>query len=574
MADVAEGKNPVVNGRIQPVPALRLEKMLIERDPMVIVKMGMLKIKDKKQNLISLEPNPIQVQVIKQIQALRAKGKPVRLCILKGRQFGISTLMEAIIYSFASQWPNLNALIMADDDDGSNFLFEMTKLFYDFMKFENPNITPDKKISNEKKLEFGRKRSQILIDTAKNVDAGRKYTFHFAHLSEAARFRDFDQTLLSLLQSVPDDPKTFVAIETTANGENDFSRFWWDITDKYGKGETDWVPIFLSWKDHPEYTKNFFTESERQVFIQTMKSEEKLLMETHSLSLEQMNWRKSTIVNKCRGKADKFKQEYPLSAEEAFITSGKRVFGEVYTAPQQKNIMPPKLVGEVLRMDSRTIFTPQEDGFLKIFKAPQKGHRYVIGVDSSAGLEGGDFSCAQVLNRTTWEQVAVLHGSITPDVLGEKCFHLGMWYNAALLAPEVNRDGIVTVLKLRDMFYPNIVHRTKLNFDDVYDIKESEELGWETNMKTKPILISDLREALTDMLLIIHDEATLHEIKKYSVLDQTTTGHDVYGAAHGSHDDRVIALALAIHFAKTIPEVRQTYTPLEIEIHSDRKTGY
>ena len=558
---------------LTPSEVMGNEAKLCEIDPIIIIKMGHLRIKNKKQELKPLDPNPIQMKVLDIIQDIRKKKKPIRLCILKGRQFGISTLMEAIIYAFATQWSNMNALIMSDDDDGSNYLFEMTKLYYEFMKRENPHLTPEKKVSNEKKLEFFHKRSQILIDTAKNIDAGRKYTFHFAHLSEAARFRDFDQTMLSLMQSVPDLPNTLVAIETTANGENQFSKFWWDICRDSETGSTDWVPIFLSWKDHAEYSKTFFTDGEVQSFTSSMTEEENMIMKTHGLTLEQMNWRRSTIKNKCGNNIEKFRQEYPLTAEEAFVTSGKRVFGEIFTKPQEKNIVKPKYVGELEIVDRRPTFMPNENGYLKIFKTPQKGHRYVVAADACAGIEGGDFACAQVLDRSTWEQVAILHGRIPPDLLGEKCYAIGCWYNWALMAPEVNRDGLVTVLKLRDLYYPNIVHRTKLNFDDVFDIKESDELGWDTNVKTKPILISDLREALTNMLVVIHDEDTLREIKKYSVLDQSESGYTTYGAALGSHDDRVIALAIAIHFAKTLPEA-ETKSFTDSEVHSKKRTGY
>lgn len=549
------------------------EKECVAVDPSVIIRMHHLKIKTKRAELTALVPNPVQMQVLNKIRELFKKGKPVRLCILKGRQFGISTLLEAIIYSYTTTWPNLNALIMSDDDDGSNYLFEMTKLYYTMMKAEHPHLTPDKRISNEKKLEFMHKRSQILIDTAQNVDAGRKYTFHMAHLSEAARFRDFNTTLLSLMQSVPDYPRTFVAIETTANGDNDFARFWWDIKSQHEKGTTDWVPIFLSWRDHPEYKKDFYTESERETFQKTMSEDEISIMKVHDMTLEQMNWRRWTIVNKCQNRVDLFRQEYPLDDEEAFITSGKRVYGDQYTKTQEKNICLPKVVGDVAVVEKRPTIIPNSNGFLRVYVMPKKGHRYVIGADASSGMEGGDFSCAQVIDRTTWEQVAVLHGRIPPDTFGQELFNLGMWYNWGLMAPESNRDGLVTVLKLRDLFYPNIVHRTKLNFDDVYAIKESTELGWETNVKTKPILISDLRDVLTDMMMVIHDDDTLREVKKYSVLEQSESGYNVYGAPKGGHDDRVIALAIAAHYAKTLPEaVNQSYQAPEI--HSERRSGY
>jgi len=92
---------------------------------------------------------------------------------------GCSTLIEAIIYAYTSQRQNINSLILADDLDGSNYLFNMSKLYHEQVakEFKHPLQR-----SNEKKIEFEGRHSQILVDTADNLDAGRKYTFQIAHL--------------------------------------------------------------------------------------------------------------------------------------------------------------------------------------------------------------------------------------------------------------------------------------------------------------------------------------------------------------------------------------------------------
>lgn len=552
---------------------LQQEKSDCKYDPTMILRAGYLKIKTKKSVLAPFVPNEVQKKVLAIIRDIRAKVRPVRVCILKGRQFGISTLSEALLYCFTTQRANQNALIMSDDEDGSNYLFEMLKLMYEEMEKEQPHLTPQRKTSNEKKLEFLHKRSQILIDTAKNVDAGRKYTFHLAHLSEASRFRDFDQTLLSLMQSVPDYAETFVLIETTADGENDFFRFWNRIVEESAKGETDWVPLFLSWKDHSEYQKKFVTDAEKEFFVQGMTSEEKTVIKDHGLTLEQMNWRRWAIKNKCGGNIESFHQEYPLTPEEAFRSSGKRVYPESIMAPHKKSICPPIQIGDVELIDKVPTIIPAEDGHLRVYKTPLKDHRYVIGVDTSNGISGSDYACAQVIDRSTWEQVAVLHGNIQPDILGDKLFALGAWYKWAMIAPEVNGSGLVTTLRLRDLFYPKIVRHEKLNIDDVGNVTESEELGWHTNAKTKPVLISDLGGALREMLLVLHDEHTLRELRSFYILDVKDSGNIVVGGRAGSHDDRVMALSIAVHFAKTMPDFAHKNNGGVIHL-SNRSTGY
>jgi len=556
---------------------LEQEKKVCYLDPIALLKIGYLKIKNKDQKLVPFVLNEVQLQVLNIIRNCRISKKPIRVCILKGRQFGISTLSESIIYAFSSQRPNINSLIMADSEDGANYLFDMCKLYDEELQRDHPHLTPGRKVSNEKKLEFEKIHSQIIIDTAKNIDAGRKYTFHIAHLSEVSRFKDFDSSLLSLMQSIPERAETMCILETTANGENQFCNFWRKISQLYQENpdECDWIPIFLSWKDHKEYTRNFKDVADKNRFIVSMSNKEQEAMKEHALTFEQMNWRRHAIINKCGGDEDKFKQEYPLTPDEAFITSGKRVFKEHITKPQKKNLMTPKYRGDIEMVNGIPTFIPNDRGETYFYKMPQRGHRYIMGCDSSEGNTGNDYACTQVIDRTTWEQVAVLHGQIDPDQFGEKNYVLGRFFNWALVAPESNFHGIVVLRKLVALGYPNVCKRMKTNVTDSGEFQEVEDLGWVTNSKTKSVIINDLKEALREILIVVHDQPTLSEIEHYSVLAERDSGIPLYGGAGGFNDDRVIALCIAVHFAKEIPEyVNESRNSEEARPRMHTKTGY
>jgi len=58
----------------------------------------LLKIKDKKGNIVSLILNAAQEKVYIVYLQLKESGKPIRIIILKARQEGISTIFEAIIF--------------------------------------------------------------------------------------------------------------------------------------------------------------------------------------------------------------------------------------------------------------------------------------------------------------------------------------------------------------------------------------------------------------------------------------------------------------------------------------------
>lgn len=550
-----------------------LELEVFQKNPLSILRSGYLKIKTKAGKMLPLFLKKNQLKILDAVNSQRIKGIPVRLAILKYRQGGVSTELEGMIYANTSLRANQNALILSSDDDGSNHLFEMSKLFHEKMELEHPHLTPQLKRSNEKKLEFHHKHSLILIDTAQNKRAGRSYTFQHVHISEAAFFPSFAKTMLALSQAVPEEKETYMFIETTANGEdNDFCKWWRKIEEAFGQGDSTWIPLFLSWKDEEDYQRAFITDSEQQHFIKLLSTEDRALMAKHNLTLEQMNWRRRTIIDKCNGDVQLFRQEYPLTAEEAFLTTSKRIFGVEHTAPQEKNIVESPTRGELEWINNRPTLIISQDGDLRIYEGPKKGHRYVMAIDACEGLKEGDWGVIQILDRTTWSQAAVYRSQTPPDLLGKKAFALGAWYNWALAAPEVNGPGLVTTLALRDQGYPNIVHRTSLNVD-AGEIKETDELGWHTNAKTKPLLMSDLESALREILIVLKDKQTLNEIKHFIRKDVSEAGFVAYGAAPGHHDDCVITIALAIHFAKTLPEGQRAFVP-ESEVRSSRSTGY
>ena len=172
---------------------------------------------------------------------------------------------------------------------------------------------------------------------------------------------------------------------------------------------------------------------------------------------------------------------------------------------------------------------------LTVWKDLEVNHIYCMGVDTAEGLAHGDFSCIQVLDVRTSEQVAVWHGHIPPDELAEEVYNLGMWYNRALCCVESNNHGLTTIVQLRHLGYPNMFRKRSLN--QVTDTI-SQEFGWKTNRTSKPLLIDDLGIALRNDELTLYDRFTVAELRSYVRNDR--------GTMSGSpHDDRVMALALS-----------------------------
>jgi hypothetical protein len=171
---------------------------------------------------------------------------------------------------------------------------------------------------------------------------------------------------------------------------------------------------------------------------------------------------------------------------------------------------------------------------LSVWSEPTPEGVYCIGVDTAEGLAHGDYSCAQVLEVRSGEQVAVWHGHIAPDELAHEVHMLGLWYRSALCCVESNNHGLTTIVQLRQLGYPNLFRKRSLN---KVTSRISQEFGWKTTRTTKPLMIDDLGMALKANELLIRDEFTLAELRTY-----VRNGRSMGGSPH---DDRVMSLALA-----------------------------
>ena len=98
-----------------------------------------LKIKDKASRVIQFEPNQAQRALIDRVLELLALGRPIRLIVLKARQMGLSTAIEAIVYWWTTTHKNITAMIVGHDDTSSKNLYNMFKRYYENC---NPILQP------------------------------------------------------------------------------------------------------------------------------------------------------------------------------------------------------------------------------------------------------------------------------------------------------------------------------------------------------------------------------------------------------------------------------------------------
>lgn len=515
-----------------------------------------LKIRDKTANIVPFKLNHAQKIVLDIMKKDEEAGIPKRYIVLKARQMGLSTLFEGLIFQDTSTHENKNSLIIAHEEQASSNLFNMSKLYYENIP---ELIRPMKKYANGKNLVFENPtadeneklvnpglRSKISIATAGAGEVGRSATYHNIHASEVAFFPDAKTTMLGLLQSVPDQPNTMVVMESTANGVGDWFHDMWQ---KATRGENEFTPIFLPWFIQPEYTRAFRSEGEKEQFktqINTTSTDqngnvvhtyEYELMQKHNLTLEQLNWRKYTVQNKCQGDEILFMQEYPSTAEEAFISSGRPKFSIRSLKKYQTITKPPIMTGYLIEEQGQLKFLEDKKGYIGIWKKPEPGMEYSIGADVAEGLIEGDYSTASV-GDNNFDIVATWHGHIDPDLFGHELVKLGRFYNTAYLGVESNNHGLTTLNAIKKLGYWNLFFSK--SYDKIADTMTTK-LGWTTTSRTKPYMIDKLAEFIREHYLGIYSDLIIAEAFTYVIEDNGKTN-----AQSGCHDDTIMATAIML----------------------------
>jgi hypothetical protein len=466
-------------------------------DPTVLITGGFLSIKTKDMQLKPLSLNSAQKILFKKILELIEQKKPVRLWVLKARQEGVSTFVEALIYAVTSQKHNRTSLIMADEKEHSTNLFEMSKLYQEQLDKNYKHLAPELKQSNEKKLIFDKIHSQIIIATSENLEAARSGTYQLVHLSEVAYFRDLRSVLAGLNQTVPELPNTMIIGETTANGMDMFYDEWM----KAIEGKTSWIPVFLPWflmaeyslplqngSMHPIKGISFSSDYSEKVFLE----QEKQLKEEYNLTDEQINWRRYTIINKCNGSVVTFNKEYPACWQDAFQLSGSCFFDQTELKNQVK--AKPIAVGEIFKERLKYDFRAGENGRMKIYEHPRAGEQYILTADASEAL-GQDEGSILVINSRTNKTVAVANGQYPPEDLADMGIRLGYYYNNAIAAPESKGYGYM-VIKLMMESYGNMYYMKKDENGKM--IEDKTKPGFNTNSSTRPMYLAQLAQEIKE----------------------------------------------------------------------------
>ena len=498
--------------------------------------------------------NRPQRHLLSVMEGQRTAGRPVRVILLKARQWGGSTLVQMYM-----AWMQLvrhkgwNSLICGHQHVTSKGI----KRMYNLLLRNYPRELLD---DDESPLRFTKLEGQpnvqqlecrdclVLTGSARSEDAVRGYDISMAHLSEVAFWQTSamhnpDDVVRSVCGSVVLKPESVIVLESTANGVGDYFHDEWLRAEM---GHSDKEAVFVPWHEIGIYSKPV---DDVDALWHEMDEYEHRLWED-GLTLEQINW--YHYKRKEYREQSLMMSEYPGSPSEAFVASGSNPFSrEDLDRLAQGCVAEPVLVGdiqgagqdgELARVNVHLVAA--SNGLLQVWELPQVGGavktRYMVTVDVGGRAATSDYSVIAVwrignLSRKT-AIVAQWRGHIDHDKLAWKAMQLALFYNKALLVIESNTLTNEASRAGESEYILKTLHQVYVN---VYQ-REKGKLGFHTNSKTKREAITALIRALRDGSYIERDREAVNEMREY----EERKGR--YGARAGKHDDILITRAIGL----------------------------
>jgi hypothetical protein len=400
--------------------------------------------------------------------------------VVKSRQLGLSTLTAAYCLWLSLFHKDKNILVIATK-------LETAKNFIKKIKFSLDSLPPflmitEMNVKSVKKIGFANGSSVTAIPTSE--DAGRSEALSLLVVDEAAHIANFDELWAGLFPTISTGGK--VILISSPNGAG--GKYYQLYVDAES-GKNDFNPIRLPWNVHPERDQAWFDKDSRQF----------------------------------SGDIRRINQEYLCD----FTASGETFLSVNEIEWLQKCIKEPIMKDG----DGRKIW---------IWEEPKLGEEYVISADISRG-DSEDCSTFHVISGKTGNIVCEYKGKIKPDHFGELLFQIGMKYNKAVVCPEINSFGYMTIKKMLDMKYPRMFYFSNRFNLHSYLPKDNELPGFSTQKTSRIQALTKLEQYIRAKKITSYSQRFYEEMKTF------VWNNNKPIALPGYHDDLVLSLAIGIY---------------------------
>ncbi len=496
--------------------------------------------------------------------------KPIRIILVKARQWGGSTLVQlfcAWIQLFHRK--NWNSVIATHIEEAARNIRSM----YTLMAERHPKDIQDIRFrafeGSSKNKQIVDRGCVIYIGSMERPNSLHSGNYKLVHCSEVGYWKETTQRKPSdfvnaFEGSVPLEPFTLVALESTAKGTGNFFHTTW-----LGaiKGENAYTPVFVAWWEIDMYSKPFASYEEMKMFVESMNTYE-LYMFSLGATLEGINWYREK--RKSFDNDWDMQEQFPSTADEAFVTSGRKAHHPLHIKQMEMFAKKPTFIGEMFAdapsgaeaINNSLEFKETAKGEFWIWKKPDTQrlytNRYVVSLDIGGASAKADWSVIRVLDRLPMmnggvpEFVATYRFHMDQDLTAWRAVQVAKYYCDALLVVESNSlkkfqtegNFTSTVLDIIAHVYPHLYYR-----DDPSKIKEGIPLryGFQTG-SNKSEIVSIMTRGLRDMGFIERDQRMLDECGWYELKQDGS-----YGAIDGQHDDIYMSSGINLWVSDKLP---------------------
>ena len=457
----------------------------------VFLARDLLRIRDRSGGESALEMNRVQAEF--------ASKRGDRNIVVKARQMGITTWVAGRFFLRTITGRGVMTVQVAQTREAAQAIFRMVQRFWECLPDDLRKGCLKRSRANVGQMVFPELDSEFRILTASDENTGRGLTVQNMHLSEVSRWPgDAAATLAGLRAALI--PGGELVLESTPNGASGCFYEEWQQAEESGL-----VKHFYPWWREPAYVSAEVTD---------LREDEIALMHEHNLTPAQIGFRRGLEAS-YRGLRT---QEFAEDPETCFRTSGDCCFDMDALEARLKLV--------------KDAVSTRHGGKVQIFLPAQPGKEYILAVDPAGGGSKGDYAVVQVIDLETGGQCAELRQRLRPRELASAAVALAREYSTpgqpALLVVERNNHG-----------FGVLAHLQKAEpYENVYD--HNGVPGWLTTGSSKPLIVSDLDALLVDQPELFRSKRLLEECRTF-----VNHPNGRSGAAHGAHDDCVMAFAIA-----------------------------
>lgn len=402
------------------------------------------------------------------------KEEPKTFVVLKSRRIGITFVCILLEQYIAMRKRNLSIVHLFPTTETSQILFNTS--VKEIYSGTHPQLLADNTYvstgGGEVRVSkfMGTDINSTVMYASFNTDR-RGTGFQILMLDEWAMCNKPSDVERIFVNTVPKTGFAILVYISTAKGVNHF----YDLCELAQKPDSGMEFLFYPWH---EVWWNQLPPKKKVSELGTLTPEEaKLVYIFKEKGYPPETWLPKLaffqdLERKNSGDMEKILSEWPATAEEAFTNTGKPVFPvkklrKLYDKAKDAkfdyiNIVPE--VDDLGRRNGRVTWGTVDKSCIKQYKGPERGHRYVIGIDPSSGLEESDYTAMVVVDEKTLETVATFYGRVEPDDSATIAVSLAKLYNMAVIVPESNM-GEALIGAIVNIGYPRLAADPKSSKD-------------------------------------------------------------------------------------------------------------